>query len=127
MTKRRIFNVVSACKIFLLGLLLSLPLFSVSVVRAQIAPLNWIVDNGDFAITDNSLQESAKGVEYSASAHATLPEEVMSFQIDFTNPPEGSRGEHQMSFWITDDKPMTNACGYKVVLYWDSVNWGGTY
>jgi|GEM_PF-6872848 len=86
--------------------------------------LSWVVDNGGFNINAGTLTESQKGTDYSAAAHAVIEKNVTSFQADFVNSPQGGRGEHQFSFWITDNKPMTSANGYMVVLYWDSVNWG---
>ena len=84
----------------------------------------WVVDNGDFNIESSTLSETKKGADYSASCHALFSTRIVSFQVDFVNPPQGGRGEHQMSFWITDDMPLESANGYMVILYWDSVNWG---
>jgi len=38
-------------------------------------PVQWIVDNGGFKIEAGALTESEKGLDYSASVHATLAKE----------------------------------------------------
>ena len=86
----------------------------------------WVIDNGGFAINGGTLTETKKRSDFTASVYAVSRERIASFELDFVNPPQGGRGEHHMSFWITDDKPSGKANGYVAVLYWDGVNWGKT-